>query len=385
MGILKKAFKYLTKSILGLVVLVLFGCSLIYINTTIYDFPEKKPFDGTELFNPYQNLPDSAYRANFHAHSIAWKEVTNGHNTEKDIFDGYTERGYDIVGISNYHKISTYAKTRTDLYVPVYEHGYNIFKSHCLAINSPKVSSFDYPLYQLASHKQKIIENIRKNEAYVAMAHPKFAGGKSFSDMENLVGYHFTEVLNHYRISDFYWDKALSAGRLTWIMGNDDTHDLVKEATFRIWNVIHSDVRNSDSIMKAMSEGKSYAIWSINQECDNHLKKCTVSDDNINFKFKNPTDSILLIGQNGKILQRVYNTDSTSYRATKEDSYIRAVAYNLNSHIYLNPIIRYDGVSLPVTSNVHAEPNFLLTWLFRIGAVLFAIWMLYIARKIIRF
>ena len=151
---LKKIFRFIIKTVLVAIVLVVFVVSIFYINTTIFNFPEPEAFSGDKVFNPYQNLPDSSYRANFHAHSVAWKSVTNGHNTEKDVFDGYTERGYDIAAISNYHKISTYAKTRTDLYVPAYEHGYNIFKSHCLSINSPKVSYFDYPLYQLKSHKQ---------------------------------------------------------------------------------------------------------------------------------------------------------------------------------------------------------------------------------------
>jgi len=358
---------------------------LFYINTTIYDFPEQEAFKGDYLFNPYENLPDSSYRANFHAHSIAWEKVTNGHNTEKDIFDGYSERGYDIVGISNYHKISTYAKSRTDLYVPVYEHGYNVFKSHYLAINSSKVSSFDYPLYQLASHKQKIIHNIQNNGAFIAMAHPKFAGGRSFTDMENLVGYNFTEVLNHYRISDVYWDKALSAGRLTWVMGNDDTHDLVKEATYRIWNVIHSEKRNSDTIMQSMADGKSYAIWSLNKVCDNLLKECKLNKKIINIKFDKPADSIFTIGQGGEILKKTYKSDSSQYSIQKEDTYVRTVAYNGNSHLYLNPIVRFDGENVPLSANVKVDSNFLLTWLFRICMIFFSFLLLVLTRKVIRF
>ncbi|MBL4861695.1 MAG: hypothetical protein JKY09_01590, partial [Crocinitomicaceae bacterium] len=205
--------KVIVKGILSLLVLFVFGLSLFYINTTIYNFPDPTPFSGESIFNPYENLPDSSYRANFHAHSVAWNSVTNGQNSEKDVFEAYTKRGYAIAGISNYHKISVYGKSLTDLYVPVYEHGYNVLKSHCLSINGDKVSYFDYPLFQLTSHKQKVIHNIKANGAMVAMAHPKFGGGRTFSDMRYLTGYAFTEVLNHYRVSDEYWDEALSAGR----------------------------------------------------------------------------------------------------------------------------------------------------------------------------
>ncbi len=383
---LKKIIRFLLKVILVLIVFVVFIASIFYINTTIYIFPEPRAFSGDEIFNPYQNLPDSSYRANFHAHSVAWKSVTNGHNTEKDVFDGYTERGYDIAAISNYHKVSTYAKERTDLYVPAYEHGYNIFKSHYLSINSPEVSYFDYPLYQLTSHKQKIIENIKANGAMISMAHPKFAGGRSCEDMRHLVGYEFTEVLNHYRISDEYWDQALSAGRLTWIMGDDDTHDIVKEPTFRIWNIIYSNYRQPDSIMNAMKMGLNYGIASLNQECDNDLVSCQLDDANmISIQFSNVADSILVTGQNGKVLKTIYNSDSINYSFKENDTYVRTVAYNANSNLYMNPILRYDGKTVPLNVNVKAESSFFKTWVFRIIAVLFSLLLLLLIRKIIRF
>ena len=380
----RSVIKIIIKSTLVLLLGVLFIVSLFYINTTIYNFPSPLAFKGDKIYNPYQNLPDSSYRANFHAHSIAWKAVTNGHNTEQDLFDGYTKRGYDIAGISNYHKISTYAKSRTELYVPVYEHGYNIFKSHYLSINSPEVSYFDYPLYQSTSHKQKIIENLKENEALIAMAHPKFAGGRSFSDMQHLVGYHFTEVLNHYRISEQYWDKALSAGRLTWIMGNDDTHDIVNEATFRIWNIIHSEKRGPNEIMNSMKNGLNYAISSKNEKCDNNLVSCLLENEVITIQLTNKADSIVFIGQNGKIVHKSIKSDSASYKFKSSDTYIRAVAYNSNSHMYLNPALRIKGDIPPLNCNVDIETNFIKTWLFRILAFIFSISLVLFIRKIIR-
>ncbi len=378
--LLKIVFK-----IFGVIILfVLFVASLFYINTTIYNFPTPEPFSGKTIFNPYQNLPQKVYRANFHAHSVAWEGVTNGHNTEKDLFDAYTKRGYDIAGISNYHKISSYAKPYTDLYVPVYEHGYNIFKSHCLAINSEKVSYFDYPLFQLKSHKQQIINNIKDNGAYVSMAHPKFAGGRTFEDMRYLVGYDFTEVLNHYRKSEEYWDEALSAGRLTWIMGNDDTHDIIKEATFRIWNMIYSSVRHPDSIMKSMQIGKNYAIsTNETQICDNYLKSCNLDGSNICLELTNPADSILFIGQKGIVKHRAFNTHLAEYKFQPEDTYIRIVAYNKNSQLYLNPILRIKE-NVPLNTLVKAHKNSFLTWFFRFGIIILSISLLFLLVKIIR-
>lgn len=381
----KRIVKILLKVIAVLIVLVLFGISLFYINTTIYKFPDPSPFSGNEIYNPYENLPETSYRANFHAHSVAWKNVTNGHNTEKDIFDAYTEHGYDIPGISNYHKISRYAEDKTDLYIPEYEHGYNIFKSHCLAISPDEVSKFDYPLWQLTSHKQKIIENIKANNGYVAMAHPKFAGGRTFSDMESLVHYDFTEVLNHYRNSEEYWDKALSAGRLTWIMGNDDTHDIVKEPTFRIWNIIYSKERNPDSVLHNMQLGHNYAVNSYNTKWDNKLKSLRmIQSDAFIVEMDTIADSIQFIGQDGKNLKTIAHTSHGAYKFNTEDTYVRVVAYNKNSQVYLNPLIRYDGKNVPLNTFVKPEPRMVLTWLSRLIFVLISMSLLLLLRKIIR-
>lgn len=373
------------KVLLCAFILFLLVLNLFYINTTIYDFPEKEKFKGDFVFNPYRNLPDSSYRANFHAHSVAWSKVTNGHNSEKEMFEAYTKKGYDIAGISNYHKISDYGKKHTDLYVPVYEHGYNIFKSHCLGINVDKVSYFDYPLFQSTSHKQKIINNIRSNNGIVAMAHPKFGGGKTFEDMELLVNYNFMEVLNHYRISDEYWDKALSAGKLVWVMGNDDTHDLVKEPTFKIWNIIHSEHRNKDSILNSMERGQNYAVLSKNGKCDNSLIGVELlSPTEFFVKLENTADSIQFIGQDGKKMHTAYNASSATYKFKNSDTYIRTVAFNNNSALYLNPLFKYNGKDNPYVGNKTAEINYLYTWIVRLLFIALAISLVLLIRKVIK-
>ena len=95
-------------------------------------------------------------------------------------------------------------RSKIDIYIPCYEHGYNILKSHCLGIGVDEVSKFDYPLLQASSHQQQVINNIKSKNGFVTMAHPDFGGGRDFDNMKDLVNYEFTEVLNHYRISDEY-------------------------------------------------------------------------------------------------------------------------------------------------------------------------------------
>lgn len=386
MAVSFKSFGKFSLKAMGLFLLLLiFAISVFYVNTTIYNFPEEEKFNGKFIHNPYENLPDSSYRANFHAHTVAWEKITNGHNSEEDLYNEYTKRGYDIVGISNYHKISNYAEDFTDLYIPEYEHGYNVLKSHYLSINPDGVSFFDYPLFQLTSHKQKVIEKLKEKNAIVSMAHPKFGGGRTFADMRSLVHYDFTEVLNHYRVSDEYWDQALSAGRLTYVMGNDDTHDIRKEPTFRIWNIIYSNVRNTDSILNHMKAGQNYGVNSRNEICDNKLVSCLMKDDKtFEVKFSDTVNKIEFVGQDGIIKHVIDNVTGGSYSFKDDDTYIRVVARNTNSDLYMNPLMRFDGKTVPLNSTFLPEPTFLLTWLFRLVLLSFMLFLLILMRKLIK-
>ncbi len=59
-------------------------------------------------------------------------------------------------------------------------------------------------------------------------------------------------------------------------------------------------------------------------------------------------------------------SDSASYAFRPDDSYIRVVAKNKNSNIYLNPLVRYSGNNLLHVADIKADENFLLTWINRI-------------------
>ena len=355
--------KIIVSLILILVLLILF----LYSGTTIYDFPETKPFAGDKIFNPYDSLPSLKYKANFHAHSYSWSGLTHGANTEKEVYDAYTEKGYDVACISNYHKISNYHEQLTKLFVPAYEHGFNIYKAHYLAINAQKVSFWDFPLWQSFSHQQTIIDGLRQKSELVAIAHPKFGGGRSFEGMETLVGYHLTEVLNHYRNSEEYWDKALSAGKLSWITGNDDIHDIKDPTIFKIWNIIYADTANRAELIANMKNGKNYAVETQNGIAENSFISCSRHAENSYlFTFEHVVDTIVFIGQNGIVMQKTISADSATYTFKPEDTYIRVVAKNKNSNLYLNPLLKISNNKILHAADMGADEMLLLTWLTRL-------------------
>ena len=376
---IRLALKLLSVVFIGLMLL---NC-ILYLRAEIYDFPPPKPFEGKSIYNPYEGMADTLFlRANFHAHSIAWGGLTNGHDTEKEIYEGYTGRGYDVACISNYHSVSEYHKNLSKYYIPVYEHGFNVLKSHCLALGADEVSFEDFPLFQSGSHQQSVIQAISDNGAMVCIAHPDFGGGRTFENMRQLTGYRFTEVLNHYRLSDEYWDEGLSAGRLSWILGNDDTHDMRDHFTFHRFTMIPGSCLNADDVLKRLSAGNHYAIRSHNGDPDIGFVSCTGNGEGpYRFTFSGPVDSILIVGQGGKTLRSFIGTSTAEYWFRPEDHYIRAVAVSANSILYLNPLLRCADSNDPFEGLPAAAENQLLTWISRLTILLFMALLAYMLKK----
>jgi hypothetical protein len=343
---------------------------LIYSFTTIYSFPKAEKFSGNYFYNPYENWGESTFKANFHAHAVAWGKVTYGHNSDQQVFEEYTKRGYDIAAVSNYHSISEYGKNKASIFIPVYEHGYNILKSHVLSINPSKVSYLDFPIIQNTSHQQQIIENLKSNGDLTALAHPNFGGGRKLRDLEKLCHYDFLEVLNHYRISDKEWDRALSSGRLSWLLANDDTHDVRDETAFKIWNIIYSEKADANSILDNMQKGMHYGVKTMEGVCTNYLESCKVIGDSIFVSFTDTVEHFDVHGGADTLEYYGHMQKDFAFKIQAKDDYIRIVAKNPKSWIFLNPIVRYDGKIIPTTYKQLPTVNYGKTLIVRFVLIL---------------
>lgn len=366
--------------IFGLIALLilLFG-SVEYLNTTIYEFRPAKPFTGKNWYNPYQRLDSIKIRANFHAHSKAWSGLSNGSGSPAEIRRAYSDSGYRVRAISNYFHIDTTGKANDPLYVPAYEHGMNIQKTHCLVINSGGVSYTDYLLYQTTSHQQNVIESIKRKGGIVALAHPDFLFARTLSDMRKLEHYDLVEVLNHFRFSDEHWDAALSSGRLAFLVADDDAHGLEKGQIFRAWTEIFVNMPDKKHVLNSLINGRAVGVATIYQKSpvQNGFVSCQLSNDTISVQFRNRADSILFIGQNGRIRKAVFGTDRGQYVLQPDDTYIRIKSINAETHVYLNPILRY-GSELPFASKMFPKQQTLLTWLARAFAFILVLFFVYL-------
>ena len=355
---------YLILSLLSIfIIYISFG----YFTSEVYDFPEPKPFSGDRLYNPYENLNQQWYKANFHAHSYSWAGLTNGKQTEHEVIQKYKEEDYDLIYLSNYHKIYLTYPPENPSSLSVYEHGYSTTKTHRLVFGSDSPSYFDIPLYFNTSAKQYLLKELKNESKLLAIAHPAFQNGHTPHELRYITGYDLIEVLNHYRTSDVHWDSALSSGKAVWLLANDDTHDINdKVETGVCWTLINSPDKNAENILNSLKTGKAIGIKGKNFDNPLMLENVSVDSMTVSYKFNMPAN-VRLVGDEGKIKAEASNADSISYTLKPEDTYLRAVVNTPDSvsFLYLNPVIRYDG-GAPPSNPFIAQVNYFQTYLIRI-------------------
>jgi hypothetical protein len=205
--------------------------------------------------------------------------------------------------------------------------------------------------------------------------------GHTLEDLAQLTNYQFVEVLNHYRISDEYWDAALSAGRLVYGIGNDDTHDINNEPTFRMWTEVFAESPTKDGILDAMVKGCSYMVHSYNGGCDGFFNNLITSSDTIEYWFSGKIDSVEVWGPNHTLLAKrqltMLNIEDSltgfkhgNYILPENLGYARIVGKSDKCALYLNPIVRSVNGKTSGVERLVPEIDVLKTWFYRLCVLL---------------
>ena len=395
-----KALLLTGKTLALLIGVLLLVFALKYITCPVYTFNKGKPFAGKKIYNPYRDMDPGQWRkGNFQIQSYAWAGITSGRgNTNEDIYNLYKSLGYDVIATSDYQKINTFGLDKP-AYIPVYEHGYGVLKSHQVLVGANKVLWKDYPFYQTIHNKQHIINSLRKDNELIYLAHPRLRNGYTVDEMKILTGYDGIEVLNNYCTSLEHWDAALSSGNYITILGNDDAHDISKpDEVGHHCTFINSPSVNKSDIISSLKSGNAYGakIRKIHGESiEEKLIRTKVLPELVRFEVRNDTlfiatDSVVteirFIGQGGKLLETAGNTNEAFYAINTADTYVRTeIHYSAESAFYLNPICRYDGKT-PGQIPPPEIDNF-KTWLLRIigfATLIFLGINIYILRKRIK-
>lgn len=350
----------------------------------VYNFSEARPFSGPDIFNPYASLEgvDSIpwKRANFHTHTRV-KGIFNECEYWPDQTDSaYRKFGYDIVTFSNHNELTVHPYD-TALQVNVYEHGINIFKYHKLVFGCESVNRFDNLLPLFVFQKQFQLDLLAKESDFIQMNHPLRTGGTSEYQMRRLEGYRLMELDSGKSKENEYWDWALSAGRYSFGLANDDLHYPDRSGKMAVrCNFLYCPSARYEDIKKTLLSGGYYAMrvpdyghgdWEVKYAKNRNLpsvNKIGLDSTTVFISLSQKADSIKFIGQNHTTLALAKDAYEAEYDVKPEDSYVRITAYFPEGEvIYSNPFARYDA---SVSDSPYREPsntvNIPLTVLFNL-------------------
>lgn len=331
-----------------------------YVNCPQYSFSPPQAFSGKYIINPYKNANfKDASTANFHAHTKYWGGLTNGKGKSSDIIRRYDSLGHTFYAISQYHSIDKFDQEKKN-YVPVYEHGYNLKKTHQLVIGAKKVLWKDYIFPQNIHNKQYILEMLaRDTNNLVVLNHPAVRSGYDVDDLKMLHHYDYIEVLNPAAQSFAHWDTALSAGKKVFIVGNDDNHNIFNDNSIgRFTTLIYGAKSDGKQLISMMKKGQSVAIW-LPQNYDEslaskrrkiydlrtYISSISMVDSFMHVKLNKTVEEIRVIGQHGTLRFQQKNVSSLKVLFSKNERYLR-VEFSLTdgTKFYFNPIYRSNSL-----------------------------------------
>ena len=383
--------KFLAKAIVSLLMVALLAIVMTSFSL-VYDFQKPTPFSGNDIFNPYRNL-DTAHcwkRANFHTHTRVDGLLNECNYTPEQTLEFYDQLGYDIVTFSNHNALTSHP-TDSSLQVNLYEHGYNLCKFHKLVFGSSRVWHFDNLLPIFTSQKQFQIEQLKQQGDIIVLNHPLRTNSLNNNQLEKIGGYNIIELDSGKSTENSYWDAALSAGRYSFGIANDDLHhpDHTRAIAIRC-NLLCTPTAEYNDIRTTLLDGCYYSMrvpdygdgdWEQKREQNRHLpyiRNIGLNDNNIFITLSEAADSIKVTGQGHRTLAVAYNTDSLGYAMAPTESYGRFTAYFAEGEvIYSNPFARYDSNSSDSPFSTTYSINILLTVLYNLIVALLAALLVY--------
>ncbi len=390
---MKKFFRYL------LFLIIAFVGFLVAMNifVPVYVFDEPVPFHGEYLLNPYQDIDSTYWKCcNFHGHTRQYGGVTNGRANGNIVYDSmYRMFGYDHVGISDYNKVNTYEDGRDPGFIPGYEHGYNVWKTHQVCLGTKKVRRIDYFFYQTLSHKQHMLNKLGEQNRVVAVAHPSFVDGSyNVRDMKYLSNYKILEVLNGFVNSPEHWDMALSNGHLVYLIADDDTHDVLKVNDIAL-KITYLNAKDNDAnqLYDALLSGKAVGVdfdldrsEEMNHKVERfkrdipYLNSANLNGTDFTVNVTKPIRKTQFIGQNGMVLKEESHSKGdtvycASYTIRPTDQYVRTVmTFFDGTTMWLNPVTRHESPIIDKQRLDHVSYWWTAAlWLIYIGIIILII------------
>jgi hypothetical protein len=120
-------------------------------------------------------------------------------------------------------------------------------------------------------------------------------------------------------------------------------------------------------IIAALRAGRTYAVSRTAESPagrDTRVTGVAVRDGTLAVDWQGEPAAVRFVTQDGVVRSTVHAESHAAYTLRPDDAYVRAVIQTPSLSIYMNPVLRYDGVALhPPTAGVDVAG----TWLFRGG------------------
>ena len=374
------------KSLL-VVILVAISIAIATSFSPIYDFAEPRPFSGPDIYNPYRDI-DTAHcwkRANIHTHTRVEGILNECEFSADSVYHIYKSFDYDIIGFTNHNELTKHPIDK-ELQMDIYEHGYNALNYHIMTYGAKRVWLYDALMPLFASQKQFMLDKLSDDADLVQINHPQRIRLFNYADLEKISGYRLMELTAaEDEIENKQWDIALSAGRYSHGIMNDDLHypDRPEKIAIRC-SFICTPTERYEHVKKALIEGCFYSMsvpnygdgdWSVKYALNRELPKVKdigLRDSTIYIELSTAADSIKFVGSNHRTLHTAYSATSAEYTMQSSDPYARImVFYNDGAVIYSNAFARYDSAmeESPYRGDMYSI-NTTLTIIFNIAVAL---------------
>ena len=388
-----KIIRWTCKCIVSLILAIILAVVATSVSV-VYDFAEPKPFSGEDIFNPYTNFDKNIgwSRANFHTHTRVEGLLNECEYSPEQTIEAYEPYGYEVITLSNHNKITPHPTADTR----VYEHGYNLAKFHKLVFGAEKVWRFDNLLPIFPFQKQMQLDRLAAQSDIVVLNHPLRTHTMTDGQLSKIGGYDIIELDSGKSTENEYWDAALSAGRYSFGVANDDLHHPERSHAIAVRsNMLCTPSSEYSDICRTLLSGCFYAMrtpdygggkWDVKAEKNRsipYINNIGVTDcGEIFVTLSEAADSIKVTGQNHTTLAVIENADSLGYAMLPADSYGRFTAYFSDGEvIYTNPFARYDAEVSASPFNTAHSVNIALTILYNAAVVAFAALLAFLLYK----
>ena len=388
-----KIIRWTCKCIVSLILAIILAVVATSVSV-VYDFAEPKPFSGEDIFNPYTNFDKNIgwSRANFHTHTRVEGLLNECEYSPEQTIEAYAPYGYQVITLSNHNKITPHPTADTR----VYEHGYNLAKFHKLVFGAEKVWGFDNLLPIFPFQKQMQLDRLAAQSDIVVLNHPLRTHTMTDGQLSKIGGYDIIELDSGKSTENEYWDAALSAGRYSFGVANDDLHHPERSHAIAVRsNILCTPSSEYSDICRTLLSGCFYAMrtpdygggkWDVKAEKNRsipYVNNIGLTDcGEIFVTLSEAADSIKVTGQNHTTLAVIENADSLGYAMLPADSYGRFTAYFSDGEvIYTNPFARYDAEVSASPFNTAHSVNIALTILYNAVVVAFAALLAFLLYK----